>query len=900
MADTTKRIVFSNETANDQGGIIPNSCMDFSRYNANPVILAEHNWGGYCDKPFDNILGLATDIKLINGDWTMVPSFHAMTETSQTAKSLYEGGYLRACSVGGEAIWKKINNNLGKEEFFYNKDGLRVCEAFYVYEISMVALPSNPDAVQLAAIQESQPTVKVFNTEEFESYNTNITKLSSQLTQVKTNLNTSKMIPEEIAAQKAELETKLATAETQLAEANTALKSAKDDASKKAEAESALETATAEVEQLKSELTALKANKTEKVSLKTKILMVLGLPKVISDVLAADDYKDNLDPDGDAGKANLPLPNAIPQATPTGLKSKLEKAKEKVDAAKAEAEKACHEAEDAKTKFESSEEAEKADAEKSFKEAQVTAEKAVKEAEDAEKAYNKVKAEVDDSEDTEAKAAKKEAEDAEEAEKSKNAAPKRKSIEELKAIGIKLAAKPQIRMTMNKFKGKSFSQLRSEMKSNPDAFEKTEEGKSMGRLFSRQKDEELNPSDCVFLLESILADENLNAKRFDPMGNKMPSIIDNIRFHTNMSMDQFASYRKSASNSVMGGFNIQQLAEKFRSGAVKTFLTSGTDSLLQNPDTLAVEFLPLAIFSLFPDNSWKSDIPLFGIASTQANSGIIWTNVASQPTIYKGTKPSTPSDYDVDDTGVALKLKGYWLQPMFFSPLTMAQLRYDKMATNWSQAFMKLDAEIDDDLLYILASTVPAASMVETSGGGFSIPTTADINAFYSTWFATAPAGSLSKPVLNDLIRMEQLYRKQNFNLGIDKPVAVLGTTAMSLLATDPTVQNKLTEWKTIGEGEFEKFRNTMMFNRSRVAIWDPNSSLIIDPSGSIPSTSIEANVSFIPSQVGIGMGLLDVFFIQDPTNYGYRMSADLRKGIVPLRANYNGTGLLNYGTPSI
>jgi hypothetical protein len=222
------------------------------------------------------------------------------------------------------------------------------------------------------------------------------------------------------------------------------------------------------------------------------------------------------------------------------------------------------------------------------------------------------------------------------------------------------------------------------------------------------------------------------------------------------------------------------------------------------------------------------------------------------------------------------------------------------MATNWSQAFMKLDSEIDDDLLYILASTVPAASMVQTSGGGFTIPTTADINAFYSTWFATAPTGALAKPVLNDIIRMEQLYRKQDFNLGVDKPVAVLGTTALSLLATDPTVQNKLTEWKTIGEGEFEKFRNTVMFNRSRVAIWDPTSSLIIDPNGSIPSTSVEANLSFIPSQVGIGMGLMDVFFIQDPTNYGYRMSADLRKGIVPLRANFHGTGLLNYGTPSI
>ena len=627
------------------------------------------------------------------------------------------------------------------------------------------------------------------------------------------------------------------------------------------------------------------------------------MPKVISDILASEDVDDVLDPDKDAGKDGLPAFKKIEQVRPTGLKSKLEKSKKEADKAKEDAEKATKEAEEAKSKMESEESEEsKAEAEKSYKSKLAEAERMCHEAEEAEKAYNKVKAEIDESEDAEAKTAKKETEEAEETEKAKNASPKKLTIAELKAKNVKLAAKPEIRMTMKKFNGKTFSQLRSELKNNPDAFEKTPEGKSFGRLFSKdnkEKEQAFETGDAVMLLESILADDKLNHRSVDANGTLQPSILDNVRFHTNMSMDTFASYRKSPSNTIKGGVGISQLIEKFRSGGVKTFLTSGTDSLLQNPDTLAVEFLPLAIFALFPDNSWKSEIPLFGLAYSPNNSGFIWTNIAAQPTIYKGTKPSSPADYNVDDTGVALKLKGYWLQPMAFEPLVMAQLRYDKMATNWAQAFMKLDAEIDDDLIYTLASTVPAASMTTTTGTGFSIPSTSDINAFYSTWFATAPSGQLAKPVLNDIIRTEQLYRKQNFNLGIDKPILVLGTTALSLLATDPTVQNKLTEWKTIGEGEFEKFRNTTMFNRSRVAIWDPASSLIVDPNGSIPSTSIESNLSFIPSQVGIGMGLLDVFFIQDPTNYVYRMSADLRKGIVPLRANYYGTGLLNYGTPA-
>jgi hypothetical protein len=187
-----------------------------------------------------------------------------------------------------------------------------------------------------------------------------------------------------------------------------------------------------------------------------------------------------------------------------------------------------------------------------------------------------------------------------------------------------------------------------------------------------------------------------------------------------------------------------------------------------------------------------------------------------------------------------------------------------------------------------------------TSGSGFQIASINDLDAFYQTWFASLPAGgwSLGKPTLNDIIRLEQIYAKQNFSFeGPDKPVVVLGTTANSYLAQDQEVKNKLTEWKVIEPGRIAEFRNTTLYTRSRVAIWDTAASQILDPSGVIPATAIEANLSFIPTQVGIGMGMLDVFFLQDPSNYSYNMSADIRKGIVPLRQNYFGTGLLNYKT---
>lgn len=45
---------------------------------------------------------------------------------------------------------------------------------------------------------------------------------------------------------------------------------------------------------------------------------------------------------------------------------------------------------------------------------------------------------------------------------------------------------------------------------------------------------------------------------------------------------------------------------------------------------------------------------------------------------------------------------------------------------------------------------------------------------------------------------------------------------------------------------------------------------------------------------------MLDVFMVQDPTNYGFKMSADIRIGITPLRHNYNGTTLYTFGTPPV
>ena len=600
--------------------------------------------------------------------------------------------------------------------------------------------------------------------------------------------------------------------------------------------------------------------------------------------------------------------NITPQEKPTGLGSKLEKAEKEAEKAKVVATEACNEAEEAKAKFDDAEEAEKAEAEKAYKAKMEKADKAVKEAEEAEEEFKKMKAEAD--EEVEAEKAEKEKAEAEEAEKSKNAAPKKKTIDELKAeveaAKLKLAENPKIRMNTNKFSKLTFTELRAKMKSDPQS----EESKAAYRALTRDSGSEKQVSDYAMVLESIINDPKFNTQSISPTGQLQPSVLENIRIHSNLTMDKFDSLRRGGS--MRGGSSLQSILERLRSGETEvmnfksgrlekmTTLTSGTDLVLASPDTLAVEWIALAIFKLFPDNTWKSDIPIFGMAQTANNAGFIWTNIASDPTISYGTKPVyTPATaYNVDDDAVALKITPYWLQPMAFEPLIMHQLKYDKMATNWAQAFMKLDAAIDDRLIYTLASTVPSTAQVNTSGGAFNIAAVTDVDAFYSSWFTFT--GNLSKPQLNDLIKLEQIYQKQNFDLGINKPVVVLGTTANAYLAQDSEVKNKLTEWKVIDPGRIAEFRNTSIYTRSRVAILDQATGLIVDPAASIPATCVDANLSFIPNQVGIGMGILDVFLIQDPATYAYLMSADLRKGIVPLRKDYKGTGLLNYGTPSV
>ena len=108
--------------------------------------------------------------------------------------------------------------------------------------------------------------------------------------------------------------------------------------------------------------------------------------------------------------------------------------------------------------------------------------------------------------------------------------------------------------------------------------------------------------------------------------------------------------------------------------------------------------MTLILFKLFPSEDWKNEIPIFGAEQTGRNLGVVWTNIAADAAIARGTSPAPYADYGpYTDTSVGMKLVPYWLQPTLWTPLSMHQLRYDQMGSGWIQNLAKLNAQIGDD-----------------------------------------------------------------------------------------------------------------------------------------------------------------------------------------------------------
>lgn len=851
-----KRLTFNTSTGNNQGFKIPNDVINFDRFIKNPVLLKQHDWESLP-------LGKATDLKYENGKWSFIPVFHRLTPESNQYADLYEAGYLNGCSMGGfkalKTTGRTIVDSEGKRipETYLDADGDGVAASFDLYEISMVTIPSLADAVA----EETLLAAKCYDEINITSIETELTKLTAKIQNMETEAEKAQRLEKEQAEQLKAAKLKAEQEEADKLKAADALPEPIASAVKKEEAKRK-----AGLSALFDYLFGGNGNEQDKPAPNT----VLNSPPEIKGLYTVEDSK----------KADDRLFGKLQdQNMPNIADAKNEKS-DRLKAAQLKASKLIETALAAK---------EKAEMESATEEDKEEFMAAKKKAEEAVELCSNLEAEMEDDEDYMTAKAK---------EQLAARKPVIKTMDELKEAKVKLAAKPNLGYA-NVF-GTRLPKSMAALAADPN-------GKKIIERVQNRDESAMTQDYGVYM----------SAMRNDP---KYKAVFDRTNIVYNADPTRLHSYRQRGDQKI--GYQVDEIIAKLAAGRVSwltkdnvvveadaTKLTA-TDNFLASPDLFAMDFLDLAIFQLFPTTSWKNDIPIFGAQSTEQNTGIIWANIAANPTIYMGTQPTNPTSYVYTDTAVSLNLTPFWLQPMLWTPLTMAQLRYDQMGTGWAQAFAVLGTYIDDWLLYTLASTVPHSSIQYTSGvspnpnGGNSAVQQFTLNGNadspYSFYYNPLFAGSLNNPTLNDIIALETVYNKQNYNLAAEKAVLVIDPTTDSLITQTGQAQTLLLRWTEANQEDQLGFKHTKFNLRSRVVAFDPTTAQVKNPFSAIPNSATSANLGFIPSQVGIGIGNLDVFMIQSPSEYGYKMSADVRMGIVPLRANFNGTTILAYGPQKI
>ena len=152
VSDESRTIEFiaSTETIDRDGEVIKASAWDLTNYLKNPVVQWAHRY----DEP---PVGKSPHIKVLNGKLTLPVEFpkEGDYEFADIIYRLAKGGFISAVSVGFiPKEWEK-----GRGE----KEPQRTYTAVELLEVSIVPVPSNPDAL-VSAREAGVITVKQFET----------------------------------------------------------------------------------------------------------------------------------------------------------------------------------------------------------------------------------------------------------------------------------------------------------------------------------------------------------------------------------------------------------------------------------------------------------------------------------------------------------------------------------------------------------------------------------------------------------------------------------------------------------------------------------------------------------------------------------------------------------------
>ncbi|MBZ9615304.1 HK97 family phage prohead protease [Clostridium estertheticum] len=138
VLDEANRIIEmigSDESFDRVGDKMYMAGADLTNYLNNPVIIANHNYG-YTEKP--SVIGRALDVKIVGSKMIFKIQF-AETENGKEWFYLYSNKYMNASSIG-----------FIPKEYKPNDQGGYDFTKWELLELSMVAVPCNPNAVQRA------------------------------------------------------------------------------------------------------------------------------------------------------------------------------------------------------------------------------------------------------------------------------------------------------------------------------------------------------------------------------------------------------------------------------------------------------------------------------------------------------------------------------------------------------------------------------------------------------------------------------------------------------------------------------------------------------------------------------------------------------------------------------
>lgn len=134
-----KRQKLSDESLNDKDYVVLNDGINWDRYKKNPILLWDHN----PREPIGNVVNIRRGE---DGDWYGELRFDGVTEQSRQRRDQYLAGTLRAVSLSGKI-------------YYTLRDGIKYATRFDVYEISLLSLPSNANAVD--EVEGAEPALRV-------------------------------------------------------------------------------------------------------------------------------------------------------------------------------------------------------------------------------------------------------------------------------------------------------------------------------------------------------------------------------------------------------------------------------------------------------------------------------------------------------------------------------------------------------------------------------------------------------------------------------------------------------------------------------------------------------------------------------------------------------------------